>query len=397
MEGAEGLHLFYCSTSGARDWHGVPASLSLPWHRHVLTIQPCVCLHPAVPWKPPKPTLGKVLLGVKATSQPGCAAGMRPQQSPGTGGSGLDRSDTARQGMWGPGCPWGQAEPGRGAWGLPGGADLVFPAWCSGHVCGAQCPLPSTWCWGFTGSHRPVECSVPLPVPTCCPEPGKSWCQCPEHSAQCTAHRAGACGWCWWLCWCQCPVLAVVTVHGGTACCVLCPMHCALCGAGASARAGIHCWCPVPGTSGWCWFGASVLVALPGAQSLCPVPTSRCPLPLSSAKCPCPVVVPVPPAQCPCPLPSAHCPVPCGPCLVPVSRGCSAGAGAGRVWVPGGVCGVWSVLAAVSRGRSVCLCVAGGRSVCLSVSRGGAARGGPSRRKRSRGRAAPQRPEPRAR
>lgn len=230
----------------------------------------------------------------------------------------------------------------------------------------------------------------------------------PAAQNQCGA-SAGASGWYWCLYWCQCPALAVLTVRGGTACCVVFTVHCVVLvpvpSTSACAGAGIHCWCPVPGTSGWCWFGASVLVALPGAQCLCPVPISHCPLPLSSAKCSCPVLVPVPPDQCPCPLPSAQCtlssawyqcPVPCGPCLVSMS---SAGVGWGGRFVLGlgGGCWVWGVLAPVSRGRSVCLSVGRGRSVCLSVARGGAARDGPCRRKRSRGRAAPQRPEPRAR
>lgn len=160
------MHLFYCSTSGARDWHGCQQPSRCPGTA-TSSLHPalCVCHHPAVPWKPLNPPWQRSCCGHKATPQPSWEEGPSRAGAPGSD-SGLGRADTAGQGLWDPrlqepGCPWGQAEPGRGAWGLLEGADLVSPAWCSGHVHGAQCPLPSTWCSGFAVSHRPVECSAP--------------------------------------------------------------------------------------------------------------------------------------------------------------------------------------------------------------------------------------------
>lgn len=116
---------------------------------------------------------------------------------------------------------------------------------------------------------------------------------------------AGASGWYWCLYWCQCPVLAVVTVHGTTAVCVVSSVHCVVLlpvhNTSAHAGAGIHCLVPESVSSGWYqWLvlvpGArwSVLLVLPGTQ--CPVPPAQCPVPgtgahflVSPGWCQCPV------------------------------------------------------------------------------------------------------------
>lgn len=252
----------------------VPATFSLPWHSHVLTpsslvdvtIQQCPGNLPTPPSPPGKGPVGG--------TGPNCAAGMRPQQSPGTGVSGQDR---AWQGLWdpglqGPGCPWGQAEPGRGpgscqrlqSWcPLPGAQDMCM-------VLGALCPAPAargllvpTDVW----SAVPPSQSLPLPrssvVPVLVPLPRAQWQQC--------------CCWCPWMALVAVLVSAlspvVVTVHGGTACCVV---LCALCGAGASAHAGAGAQLLVPG-------GGAGLVPRYWWPCLVPTASVQCQVSLSSS------------------------------------------------------------------------------------------------------------------
>lgn len=210
---------------------------------------------------------------------------------------------------------------------LPGAQDMCM-------VLSALCPAP-----GVQGLLFPTDLwsAVPPPSPCLLPRTSVVPVLVPVSRAQCPVHGTQ----CW--CWCLWVVLVAVLVSvpapdsGDSAWwhCLLCGVHCALWSwCHAHAGAGIHCWCPVPATSDWCWFGASVLVVLPGAQCLCPVPTSPCPLP--PVQCQMSLSWSGPSASWPvslstakCPLSSAwyRCPVPCGPCFVPVSHGlgCSVG------------------------------------------------------------------------
>lgn len=204
------LNLFYCSTSGARDWHGRQQPSPCPGTA-------TLSLHPA-PWvsppstalETPEATLEKALLGAQIhTRAKLCCRDEDPSRALALGSQGWT----------------GQAEPGRGCGtlgcrnlGAHGGRQSLAGAGsCRGCRAGvpcpvprtwAGCPMPSAWCSGCAGAHRPVECSVPLPVPAHCPEPEwcQCWCQGPELSAWCMAHSAasGAWGWHWWLYRCQC-------------------------------------------------------------------------------------------------------------------------------------------------------------------------------------------------
>lgn len=149
--------------------------------------------------------------------------------------------------------------------GRSGGCQRV-QTWCSGPVHGA-------WRSGFAGSHRPVECSAPLSAPACCPEP--VWCQC----------------WCQWMV--LVPVLVSVPSPGGADSawwhCLLCGVHRALCGAGASAQYQCLCWYPLLVPSSWYQWLVLVWCFSTGGFAWCPVPLSSAHLPLPPAPVQCQV------------------------------------------------------------------------------------------------------------
>lgn len=254
----------------------------LPWHSHVLTPSSLMCV--TIQWCPGNPQAhpGKGPVGGhKATPQPSCAAGMRTPAEPwqwGLRAGQVKHSQAGGVGCWAAETwvPMGAGRAWQGGLGAARGCRPGIPcpglrtcAWCS--VPSDQCLVHSVfWFSRACGMHcsPPSPCLLPRTsvVPVLVPV---SRVQCPVHGTQCL-----------WMVLVavlvSVPSPAVVTVHGGTAYCVV---------------------FTVP---------MLVLVSTAGAQFLIPVAAGGlvprylwpCRVPNASVQCPPPV------APFPCPVPS---------------------------------------------------------------------------------------------
>lgn len=170
------MHLSLCSTSGARDWHMCQHPSPCP-STATSSLHPALCVPPSSSalGVTPKPTRARSCWGAQGdTTAKAVLRGWGPQQSPGTGGSGLERADTARQGVWDPWVPTGAGRAWQGGLGAatgcrPGAHDLCM-------VPGAWGLLVPTDLWSAVPPSQPL----------------------PAAQNQCGA-SAGASGWYWCL------------------------------------------------------------------------------------------------------------------------------------------------------------------------------------------------------